>query len=313
MSTSPCVSSPGKVIACFLAGILLCSLGACSREGKAIKEIEKEFERKNHKEVVFLCQHAIDDNIESGPVYYYCGLSLLALGRDFEAFDHLEHAVMLDTTNALPIARRLLQAGESDFEDGRTRRAAQRMMEAAKIDSSLDLGAYAYLVADQYYHDRDFPEAAYFYERGFEIRPDTSIAEESLMRLAKSYARIDSVELAEAAYSKLVDLFPHGDYANDARYNLASSMLDRAGHQLELGNFEDVLSIAEELLDITKNVTLMQNARFLMGEAFEGLSDYDAALEQYKLIIQYDRGSSGSVVNKARDKIESYRRAGLVK
>lgn len=302
-----------KLCAYLLLSALLLSANACSRQGKVISEIEKEFREGNHKEVVFLCGRALDAHVESGSIHYYYGLSLLALGRDFEAFTHLEQAVALDGSLSPAISRELFDASVADFEKQRSKRAATRMLEASRIDSTLVLDRYAYLVADECYRDRDFLNAAYFYETALALRPDTSIAESSLMRLAESYARMDSVGLAEAVYATLIDRYPRGDYANDARWNLASSMLARAGHQLELGNYEDALAVAEELLKTTNNVTLMQNVRFLMGEAYEGLSDYETALEQYKMIIQYDRGSSGSVVQKARGKIDSYRRAGLAK
>jgi tetratricopeptide (TPR) repeat protein len=301
-----------KLFASLITVAFLVSAFSCSRKGKAIGEIEKQFESENHKEVVFLCQRALDDNVESGKIHYYYGLSLLALGRDFESFTQLERAIALDGGFSGLISRTLFEAGVDDVGKRRSKRAAIRLMKAAQMDTALVLNEYSYLVADECYRDRNFFNAAFFYEQALALRPDTAIAGMSMMRLAESYARLDSVAPAESVYTSLLERFPRGEYANDARWNLASSLLERAGHELEAGNHEEALSLGEELLKITKNVTLMQNTRFLMGEAYEGLSDYDAALEQYKMIIQYDRGASGSVVQKARGKIDSYRRAGLM-
>jgi tetratricopeptide (TPR) repeat protein len=296
----------------FLAVVSLMAAG-CSRESKTVGAIKKHLEDKDYREVIFLCKHAIDDKLETAEIRCYYGLSLLAVGRDFEAYPQLERAAALDSGLVPIVSERLFEAGKFDFNERRLARASSRMMEAAKLDTALSLGRFSYLIADEYYRDKDYGHAVRFYEEALNVQADTSIAAQSMMRLAEGYTRLDSLDLAEEVYEEIIDRFPRGEFANDARWNLASLFLDKGRKQLALGEFEEALDLAEALLDVTDNVTMVQNARFLMGEAYEGLSDFDSALEQYKAIVRSDRGASGSVVQRARGKIESYRRAGLYK
>jgi tetratricopeptide (TPR) repeat protein len=61
----------------------------------------------------------------------------------------------------------------------------------------------------------------------------------------------------------------------------------------------------------TLNPGLQQQSRFLLGETYEAMGELDKAYEQYQKVIQRDRGASGRIVERAREKIAALREAGL--
>jgi Tfp pilus assembly protein PilF len=285
----------------------------CAREGKTLSSIKKKFANGSYKEVVILSKRALENDSKSAEVRYYYGLSLLALERDHEAFSQLEKAVFIDSLLAPGAARILFKQGEADLVQGRRQRASGRLMEAARLNASLPLGSLTYIVADAYYRNKDYSRAVIYYERAIANKPDTTAAEEAYMQMAEAYAHLQQAQRAEDSYRCLLKKFPRGSLAVKAKWRLANLLLEEARSALDLGNYDRVLSLVHELLDITRNASLIQNARFVLGEAYEGLSEYDMALEQYKEIIRSDQGASGSIIERARQKIEAYRRAGLYK
>ena len=77
-------------------------------------------------------------------------------------------------------------------------------------------------------------------------------------------------------------------------------------------HYDKVVEGINALLARATNVSLVQRARFLLGEAYEHLEDYPSAYDQYKTIIEQDRGASGRIVERAREKINALRDSGLL-
>jgi len=79
---------------------------------------------------------------------------------------------------------------------------------------------------------------------------------------------------------------------------------------MALGNFEEALEQAEAMMRL-RTMDLSSRMRDFSWASVRGLSNYRAALDHYKAIISSDSGASGGAVQKARSKIEAFRRAGL--
>lgn len=87
-------------------------------------------------------------------------------------------------------------------------------------------------------------------------------------------------------------------------------LYEEAERQFRLGNYEQTASLTGRVLDSTNNPGLIQKSRFLRGEAFEAMGKFGEAYEQYRAIIEGERGASGRVVERAREKIAAFREAG---
>ncbi|UCG53145.1 MAG: tetratricopeptide repeat protein [Candidatus Latescibacterota bacterium] len=289
----------------------LCACFGCSKEKKALASIKNEYSNQNYEEAIVLCEHALRKNILDGDIYYYYGMSLLAVGRDYESFDRFEQAVRLDSSLATRIADHLGQRASESFSAGRVKKAAQHVMTAAELDPDADFGVLTYLVAEGYFNDGEFSKATRFYEAALGEFPDTTAAEGAYFSLAECYLALGDSTEAVQTLERQLSRFPRGALADRAQWTLVNMLYESARAEFGRGNYEAVLEIGSDLLKRTKNVSLVQRTRFVLGEAHERMGDYVKAYEQYQAIISEDRGASGRIVERARAKIEAFRDAGL--
>ena len=292
--------------------LIVAMIGAgCSKEKKAISNIRSSFEAEEYRETIAECKHAIRQGIDAPDVYYYYGASLVALGRDFEGFRNLGEAARRDPASSHKIAQLLYENGERSFNDRRRSQAAKRMQKALEIDPSLELGPYLYMVADEYYAAKDYQKAAAFYTRAVTAYPDTAAAEEAYFNMGESFAETGAPSRARESLEKMLELNPEGQMAKRARWTLVNLMYEQAEKQFLMGNYEEVIEIINQLLARTRNRGTVQKSRFLLGETYEALGEFDSAYTQYQAIIEVDRGASGRIVERARSKIAALREAGL--
>lgn len=291
---------------------LLVIVAACSRTEKAVGEIRAAFAREDYQEAMVLCERAIRRDVRAADVYYYYGMSLLRSDRDYEAFRRFAEAVEVDSTFAGPIADDLTSNGKASAARGDLRGAAARLRAAADLQSSIRLGRYGFLVADLYYQERDFESAVKFYETVLREHPDTTAAEAAYFNLAQCHLSLGDTAAAADALEEQLDTFPRGPLSGRAEWKLENLLFTGAETAFAAGDYEKVIESMSELLARTSNVTLIQRARFLLGEAYEREGKYRGAYEQYKAIIREDRGASGRVVERAREKIAVFRDSGLL-
>lgn len=296
------------VTVCLL--LLACGVG-CSGRGKTLAKIRDTVAKKNYEETMVLCEHALRKGVQDAKVYYYYGLALIEVGRDFESFRRFHEAVGRDSTLARPVALTLVRKGRSAVEKGQSR-AADRLRQAADFDPTIELGVHKYLVADAYFDDRAFARAARFYSDAVVEWPDTSVAEKAYFNLAACYLTMADSAQAIGALEEELARFPKGTYSGRARYKLINLLYENASTQFAQGNYEAVVEQTTALLERTENRSFVQRTRFLLGEAYERMGDYENAYQQYKAIIDKDRGASGRIVEKAREKINAFRDSGLI-
>lgn len=276
-----------------------------------VSEIERAFEAHEYQEAIALCRHAIRRGVDAAQVYYYYGASLISLNRDFEGFRQLGEAARRDPSLSGKIGAFLFENGELAFQQHKRSQAAKRMQNAVEIDPTLDLGRYLYLTADQYFADKEYEKASQMYARAIESYPDTTVVKDAYFNLAVAYGEIGAHAKARESLELLLDLDPGGSLATEARWRLVNLMYEDGEKQFVLGNYEEAVEILEKLIVRTRNPGLAQKSRFLLGETYERLGQYDSAYHQYQKIIDSDRGASGRIVERAKAKIETLREAGL--
>lgn len=284
----------------------------CSKEKRTVAQIRSSFETGNHEETILLCEHAIRHDIRVAGVFYYYGMSLMELGRDYEALRRFEEALSLDAELTGDVTTYLLDKGRAAAAAGEKRRAADRLLALVHIDEEAALGPLNYLVADALYQDREFEQAARRYRVAVEEMPDTAVAEMAYFNLAQCYVSLGDSAAAVEAWQKQVEIFPDGGLKGRAEWKLVNLVYEMARSEFTRGNYQAVIEQVTELLAQTDNISLVQRSRFLIGEAYERLGDYRSAYEQYKAIIREDRGASGRIVERAREKITTFQDSGLL-
>ncbi len=283
----------------------------CSGKQHALSEIREAFDSGNYDETIILCRHALRREYHEGEIYYYYGLALSHLGRDYEAFRQLDEAIRIDPVLAKGIASSLLATATDALNDGNVQRGERRLRAAVTYYPGIELGRYRFAAADAFLREGDHARAAMLYKEAIQEFPDTSCVEDALFHMTTCYASLGLEERCSESLRKLLSDFPSGRFKGKARWRLANLLYDKAEREFSLGNFDAVVEVVGELLTLTENAALVQKSRFLLGEAYEGLGEFRKAYEEYRAVIQQDRGASGRIVERAQGKIAILREAGL--
>jgi TolA-binding protein len=236
-------------------------------------------------------------------------MALVALGRDSEGFAEIDTAVTANS-GLKPDAAAKLRDYSAREGIGRNE-SARRLRKAHELDATIDLEKRRFAVADTYYEDRDFQEAAQLYDEAVNKYPDAPECERAYARLSDCWRQLGDDEKARAAMETLVKRFPRSGEGQGAAANLNELLYQDAQKHLDAGEFDEAIAAAADVVSKADNRSLQQKARFLLGQAYEGKGDRQAAYNAYRDVIQSDRGDSGQVVERARSRIEALQEAGL--
>ncbi|MCI0453253.1 MAG: tetratricopeptide repeat protein [Candidatus Latescibacteria bacterium] len=287
--------------------LLAAGLPACGERG-VVGEMHRTFDKGDYEEVVALGRHALRSDSSSAGVHLYYGMALVARGRLHEGFGAIDRAVAIDGDAARKASAFLWERGQAAKLDAT---AARELAKASELDPALDLGKKRFAVGDVYFNERRYPEAAGMYEAAVRLFPDTAACEDALSRLAECYAFLDRPADARKTMENLVKRYPRGDVARQAWVRLDDISYAEAQKALEAGDLEEAVEVAQALVDRTKNRSLQQKGRLVLGEAYERMGDSGRAYAAYREVIENDRGDSGNVVERARARIEALQAAGL--
>lgn len=283
----------------------------CSKEKKALAEIEQAYATKEYREAIALCKHAVRKKIESAEIHYYYGASLISLNLDYEGFRQMDKAAGLEPGIGPRISDFLYLEAVKSFKKNKRVQTARRMQKATEFDPVLDLGVYRFLVAESYFEVKDYAKAASLFDEAIKCYPDSSAAEAAYFKMAESYAEMGVPGRAQESLEQMLELYPRGEYRTRARWRLVNLLYEEGEKHFLLGNFEETVRLVNRLIVITSNPGLIQKGRFLLGETYEAMGAFDKAYEQYRGVIQGDRGASGRIVERAREKIRAFKEAGL--
>jgi len=288
-------------------GVALC-LGclACGERG-AVREMRHAFEKGDYAEVVVVGRHALRSDSTNARVLLYYGMALTAQSRLHEGFEAIDRAVKFSPESAKPAAEFLWESGSAGEFDAT---AARKLAKAAELDDARDLGKRRFAVADLYFSERRYDDAALMYEDAVRLYPDTAACENALAHLAESYAFTDRPADARRTMETLVKRYPRGEYAREAWVHLDDITYAEAQKALERNDLQHAAELAEQLVGRTQNRSLQQKGRFVLGEAYERMGETGRAYAAYREIIESDRGDSGGVVERARERIEALQGAG---
>jgi tetratricopeptide (TPR) repeat protein len=283
-------------VALFAGGIL-----ACGEKG-VVGEMHRAFDKRDYAEVVALGRHALRSDSSNAGVQLYYGMALVARGRLHEGFGAIDTAAELSPSTASTAAEFLWELADSGQLDAT---AARTLAKASELDPALDLGKKRFAIGDVYFSERRYEDAARLYEEAVRAYPDTAACENALARLGECYTFLDKPDEARRTMETLVKRYPRGRAAEGA------ITYTEAQKALEAGEFERAAEVASRLVARTKNRSLQQKGRFVLGEAYERLGETALAYAAYREIIESDRGDSGGVVERARARLEAMQGAGL--
>jgi tetratricopeptide (TPR) repeat protein len=293
------------------AAVVLCAAAGCAERRQDLGAVREAYAGGKYEEALSLCERSIRKGNADGGVYYYAGMSLLAMGKDTEAVDRFREALRSDSALSDDIACALLDRARDSLDRGTIPRATLLARAAVEIDGAAPAGALGYLVAASYFEERDWSEAARWYAGSIAAYPDTDAAETGLSNLAASRAAMGDSAAAIEALEEQLERFPQGGLADRAVWTLASLLYDRARSEFERGDYGSSLRTAERVVAASPDDLMTQKAMFLIGESYERMGEFEKAYHQYEAIAREDRGAPGGIGERARAKMRGFRDAGL--
>ena len=293
------------------AAVVLCAAAGCAERRKDLGAVREAYAEGKYEEALSLCERSIRKGTADGGIYYYSGMSLLAMEKDAEAVARFREALRSDSALSDDIAGALLAKARESLDQGTIPRATLLARAAVGIDRAAPAGALGYLVAFSYFEERNWPEAALWYEGAIAAYPDAEAVEAGLFNLAASRAAMGDSTAAIEALEKLLGRFPRGGLADRAVWTLTSLLYGRARSEFERGDYDSALRTAERVAAASPDDTMTRKAMFLIGESYERMGEFGKAYDQYEAIAKEDRGAPGGIAERARAKMRGLRDAGL--
>ena len=152
-------------------------------------------------------------------VYYFEADStqraLMGDGNNFGFLDIIENYGMTKTANLAHF-----YAGASYLKMGEYESAIEYLKGYSSDDIAIQSRAYS-LIGDAYSELNDFSQAAEYYERAANHKPNEFLSPMYLIKAAVAYERLDDFESAMDSYNTIIEKYPDSNEYNNARKHKA--------------------------------------------------------------------------------------------
>jgi len=284
-----------------LAAVALLVAG-CGRES-ILDRAEKEFEAGRYREAVFLIRHHIKRGGQpSAELLFLFGKAWLKTGSEAEAQSTFEECRKKDASYGPRIARSLRDEAVASIKALDPARGKRIMLLALRFQSGLDFGEYNVIAGEFYLDRREFDTAIGYLEKYREEFPDASRAAEAMIDLASAYEKKGDTDEAISLYRQFQERYPRSGLASNALWELENLLLKEAEGLYNDGAVSEAESLLAGLAPVAGSPLVKERANFLRGEICEKRGDAKDAARYYREVV--DSGSSGRLVEKAKERIE---------
>ncbi len=277
--------------------------------GKSVlEEAVKEYEEGRYKETIFIVRHHFRRGGERHPdLLFIAGKAYLRLGSEAEAEDAFAECFSKDTTKADAISDYFKEEAKTSMESGLALKGKRFMRQAILYDGelSLNFGFYNARAGDIMAEQKDYVGAVRFYESFLDAYPDTSGAADVMMSLGNAYEEMGEIEKAIELYRRLHDRYPKSRLKTTVIWKLENLLYRMAEESYEGGNLEEAENLLADLASSASAPLVRERANFLLGEVSEQNGDTRAALRYYREVVNLNLGSSGRLLEKAKERIEA--------
>jgi tetratricopeptide (TPR) repeat protein len=177
---------------------------------------------------------------------------------------------------------------------------------ALALRAGLPVGEMAAPLARYYARAGDSDRARDFYERALGYATADSIPG-LLFDFAQFHESQDNCAEAIDLFSAFRARRPSGEASDQARWNIGNCSFTLARAARESGDPEQALEHLQVTLDLGVPQNLMDQAWFERGEALLELGRRDEAMQAYIRVLENARTTGGSLVERARARIDQLR------
>ncbi|MCK4236252.1 MAG: tetratricopeptide repeat protein [Candidatus Krumholzibacteria bacterium] len=292
-----------RIVSAFVAAAVLVGI---SCDGKPVlEEASKEFEAGRYREVIYLVRHHLRRNGERSPeLLFLAGRSWMRLGIEVEAEDAFAEVYSADSAWAPMIAEVLKEEALGSFESGLTTRGKRFMLQALNYDSSLDFGRYNAIAGERLLERRDFDGAIRYLSRYLEESCDSAGAAEVMMNLGAALEGKGETKKAIALYRHFKERYPKSRLKTTVRWKLENLLFEMAEELYRKDETEESELVLVDLASSAGSLLVRERANFLLAEFFEDKGDIEKAIHYYTEVVNLNLGSSGRLVERAKERIE---------
>lgn len=237
--------------------------------------------------------------------------SLLALDRDSEAEGYFRTLVGVEPAQAMAIAARFDQRARADFVAGQKSRAARRWAVALQFHPRLDLGPYAFTMADRAYAERDWTLAVALYGQAIAAHPDSSAARDAVYPYAMSLHQLAHDLQALDILEPFLRQQPRHRLRHEAVWLYQELLISEARSANGRMDYERAVGYLRKALSFGENPPLRAEALLELGAAYESLREYQEAVACYRKVIDESNTQTGRVYDAAIERLATLEKARL--
>ena len=287
----------------FAAAVLIVA-ASCERK-TLLDEVRVEYDAGRYREALFLVRHHFRrGGARTPPLLFAMGRSYLRLGIEAEAEDAFAEVYSIDSTYAPRIADELRTEAVRNLEEGNESRGRRFVVQAINYDRNLSFGRWDALAGELLIEQRDYEGAIPLLDRWLAERPDTVGAAEVMLNLGAAYEEAGKTDRAIEVYRGFIERFPLSRLQTTVRWKLENLLYDRAESLFRGGEPDGAERILADLAAAADNPLVRERANFLLGELYEERYDHEGAIRFYREVVNLNLGSSGRLVDRAKERIE---------
>jgi len=148
--------------------------------------------------------------------------------------------------------------------------------------------------AKEFDENGDYTRAVIYYQRVFELYPDSDLAPESLLRAGKiSRIYLMKPRTSLNLLNAIIFNYPNSKFYIQAQKEIADIWMD------DLRNYEMAVTEYSKLIQLNPPVEILQDARFRIVRCFEHSGNYDQALIELRGLL-----NSGELQQELKEKAE---------
>lgn len=292
------------LLVCACGAALAVSFASCDRRA-VLERVEDQYARGNCRDAAFIVRHHLRKGGERTPELLVAGgRALLCLGNESEAADYFNAAVEADSAWAPSIADVLCEEALASFERGAPARGKRFILQAIGYRPDNDFGAYNSLAGELLLERREYEEAIRYFKMYLAHYPDTAGASAVTLSLGEAYEGLGATEQAIEVYTRFAERFPISRMRSTAQYRLEKLLLEEGERLAATGEQEEARRLLEQLAGTADNQVTLERTHFMLGGIAEAQADFERALKHYWEIMHLNPGSSGRLVERAKERIE---------
>jgi tetratricopeptide (TPR) repeat protein len=292
----------------FLVLVAMLAVGHSCGAKSPLEKAEKEYASGRYRETIFIIRHHFRRGGDRHPdLLFLAGKAYLRLGSEAEAEDAFAECFSKDSTKADMIGEYFKEEAKKSLESGLALKGKRFMRQAILYDrgQKADFGLYNALAGDLMIEQRDYPGAVRFYESFLDAYPDTAGAAEVMMSLGSAYEEIGEIEKATELYRRFNDRYPQSRLKTTVMWKLENLLYRMAEERYGEGALEEAEGLLVDLAASASARLIRERANFLLGEISEKKGNTGNAMRYYREVVNLNLGSSGRLLEKAKERIEA--------